>query len=103
MPQPRQHAAHAARQRAYRARQAQARRAEQVAKGLPAAPPLPTLPGHARWRALLAQARLYLETAQEEMQTYYDERSEAWQQSERAAALADQLDCLEQALAALPL
>ena len=103
MPQPRQHADHAARQRAYRARQAQARHAEHVAKGLPSAPPLPTLPSHARWQALIAHARLYLETAQEEMPAYYDERSEAWQQGDRAAALTDQLDCLEQALAALPL
>lgn len=86
MPQPRQHTDNAAKQRAYRARQADARRSEQQAKGLPPAPPLPTLPSHARWQALLAQARLYLETARDEMQAYYDDRSDTWQQGDRAAA-----------------
>jgi hypothetical protein len=32
------------------------------------------------------------------MQSYYDDRSEAWQQGERAATLQDQLDSLGQAL-----
>jgi hypothetical protein len=95
MPQQRRHQDHAAKQRAYRARQAQARREEQQAEGLPPAPPLPTLPGRARWRALLAQARLALETARDEMQAYYEDRSEAWQQGERAATLAEQLEQLE--------
>jgi len=101
MPQHRQHADNAAKQRAYRTRHAQARLSEQQAKGLPPAPPLPTLPSRARWQALLDQARLFLETARDEMQTYYDDRSETWQQSERAATLADHLDSLGQALDAL--
>jgi hypothetical protein len=94
MPQHRQHADAAAKQRAYRARQAQARRDERQAKGLPPAPPIPTLPSRARWHALLDQARCALEGARDEMQTYYDDRSEAWQQGERAATLQDQLDHL---------
>jgi len=98
MPQQRQHPDNAAKQRAYRARQAQARCAEQEVRGLPPAPSLPTLPSRARWQALLAQARLFLETARDEMQSYYDDRSEAWQQGERAATLQDQLDSLGQAL-----
>jgi hypothetical protein len=61
MPQHRQYSDAAAKQRAYRARQAQARRDELRAKGLPPAPPLPTVPSRARWQALLAHARLYLE------------------------------------------
>lgn len=95
MPQQRQYPDNAAKQRAYRVRQAQARRTEQQAKGLPPAPPLPTLPSRARWQALLVHARLALETARDEMQAYYDERSEAWQQGERAATLAEQIDQLE--------
>jgi hypothetical protein len=95
MPQQRQHPDNAARQRAYRARQAQARRDELHAKGLPPVPPLPTLPSRARWHALLVQARLSLETACDEMHAYYDDRSEAWQNSERATLLADHLDQLE--------
>ncbi len=95
MPQQRRYQDNAAKQRAYRARQAQGRREEQQVKGLPSAPPLPTLPSRARWQALLIQARLALETVRDEMQTYYEDRSEAWQQGERAATLAEQIDQLE--------
>jgi hypothetical protein len=102
MPQPRHHADNATKQRAYRARQVAARRSEQAAKGLPPAPPLPTLPSQARWRALLARARCALETARDEMQAYVDARSETWQEGERAAALLEQIENLEQALDALP-
>ncbi len=101
MSQLRQYSDAAAKQRAYRARQTQARRAEQEAKGLPPTPPLPTLPSRARWQALLDGARLFLETAHDEMQAYYEDRSEAWQQGERAAALQDQLNALAQTLDAL--
>jgi len=101
MPQPRHHADHAARQAAYRARQAQARQQEQAAKGLPPAPPLPTLPSRARWQALLAQAQGCLCTLCDEVRHYADARSEAWQESDRAALLAEQLDALTEALDAL--
>jgi hypothetical protein len=102
MPQPRHHADNAAKQRAYRVRQAEARRNEEQAKGLPPAPPLPTLPSQARWQALLARARCALETTRDEMQAYYDARSDTWQQGERAATLLEQIESLEQALDALP-
>lgn len=101
MPQPRHYPTNAAKQRAYRERQALARQAEQAAKGLPPRPSLPTLPSRARWQALLQHARLALETARDEMQAYHDGRSETWQQGERAAALHEQLDALEQILDAL--
>ncbi len=94
MPQQRRHQDNAAKQRAYRARQAQARCAEQQAKGLPPVAPLPTLPSRSRWQALLTQAQLALQTARDEMQAYYEDRSEAWQVGERAAALAEQIDQL---------
>jgi hypothetical protein len=64
----------------------------------PPSPPLPTLPSRARWQALLAQARLSLQTVRDEMQTYVDARSEAWQEGERAATLQDHLDGLGQVL-----
>ena len=101
MPQHRQHADHAARQRAYRARQAQARRDEQLAKGLPPAAPLPTMPSRLRWQALLAQARLALETLHTEAQAYYDDRSDAWKDGDRAALLTDHIEAIEQVLADL--
>jgi hypothetical protein len=101
MAPPRQHPDHAARQRAYRARQNAARREELHAKGVPVAPPLPTMPSRARWQALLTRARLALETARDEMQTYYDARSETWQEGDRAALLTDHLEALDQVLADL--
>ena len=101
MPHPRHYPDAAAKQRAYRERQALARRAELAAKGLPPLPPLPTLPSRARWQALLAQAQLALETARDEMQAYYDARSETWLQGERATTMQEQLDALEQVLDAL--
>jgi hypothetical protein len=101
MPQDRRYPDHAARQRAYRERQTQARHDELWAKGLPPLPPLPTVPGRARWQTLLAQAYQALSTAHDEMQCYYDDRSDAWQESDRAEALRDHLDALEQVLEAL--
>src|SRR5712691_1590495 len=101
MPQPRQHPDNAARQRAYRARQAQARCNELQAKGLPPSSPIATLPSRARWHALLDQARLWLAMAHDEMQTYFDDRSHAWQEGERAATLQDTLDQLAAVIDAL--
>jgi hypothetical protein len=98
MPQPRRYADDAAKQRAYRARQAQARQEELRAKGLPPSAPLPTMPSRARWDGLVEQARQALELARDEMQTYYDDRSAAWQASERAAACLEYLDQLQAVL-----
>jgi hypothetical protein len=98
MPQQRRYEDHAARQRAYRVRQARARCDEQQAQGLPPAPALPTMPSQARWQALISRARLAVETARDEMQAYYDDRSDAWQQSDRASMLAEQIDLLSTAL-----
>ena len=95
MPQQRQYPDHAARQRAYRARQEQARLTAQQAKGVPPAAPIPTLPSRARWQALITQARLALELARDEMQTYYNARSDAWREGERAATFEEHLDHLE--------
>jgi hypothetical protein len=102
MPQPRRYRDAAAKQRAYRQRQEAARRAERAAKGLPPGPASATLPSPARWRALLEQARLALQTVHEEMQTYAEERSDAWQQSERAQTLGESVEAVERALDELP-
>ena len=98
MPQQRLHPDNAEKQRAYRARQTDARRDELLAKGLPPAAPIPTLPSRARWLALQAQARTALEAACDEMRAYHDDRSDAWQQGDRAAALLEHLDALAQLL-----
>jgi hypothetical protein len=39
---------------------------------------------------------------QEEMQTYTEERSDAWQHSERAQTLSEALEAVERALDELP-
>ena len=83
MAQPRRYQTQAQRQAAYRARKAEARRQELAAKGLPPLPPIPSIPGLARWQAALKQASLLLDQVAEEMETYYDERSERWQHSDQ--------------------
>lgn len=95
MPTPRQHVDHAARQRAYRQRQLKAREAELGAKGLPPAPPISTMPSSQRWAGLLATARAALHTAEEEMSAYYEDRSEAWQESERGETMKEHIEALE--------
>jgi hypothetical protein len=101
MPQPKKHVSHAARQTAYRLRCQEARTEEQKQQGLPALPTLPTLPGTARWRSAVGSARLLLETTQAEMQAYFDERTEVWQEGERGQLFLDRLQALESTLSSL--
>lgn len=98
MPMPRRYDTNADRQKAYRQRTAQARAEERKQKGLPAAPPIPSMPGTVRWNALLEIARSSLQTALDEMQSYFDDRSETWHESERGEQFQERLDTIEQAL-----
>lgn len=95
MPTPRKHQTPADRQAAWRARQAEARERERTAKGLPATAPIPTMPSTARWSALCRLAMDSLVTARDEMDAYADERSEAWQESERADTFRERIEALE--------
>jgi|SRR5579872_3883844 len=101
MPQPAKYPNAAARQAAYRARREQAARDQAKQRGLPPLPALPTLPGTARWNAALTLASRLVEEVGEQMQTYFDERSEAWQESERAQDFITRLEAVEQAREAL--
>ena len=101
MPTPRRYANPAERQAAYRQRQVEARRKEQAAKGLPPLPAVASLPGYTRWQALLQQAGLLLGTIQEEMQEYYDGRSQSWQEGERGEAFLERLQAIQEAQAAV--
>jgi hypothetical protein len=83
MPQPKLHASAAARQAAYRKRCEQERRIERLSKGLPPLPAIPTMPGWARWNTALRLAQDLIERTQVEMEQYFDDRSETWQESER--------------------
>lgn len=96
MPTPRRHAHPAARQAAYRQRCAQARKNELEAKRMPPLPAIASLPGHARWQALIQHASLLLQTVQEEMQDYYDERTELWRASERGESFQGRLQALQE-------
>jgi hypothetical protein len=101
MPQPKKYASDAEKMKAYRARQAGARLEEREAKGLPAAPRISTMPGYRRWDATVIMARALLELTVTEMETYRDERSEAWQESDKAEYLQTRIDAIEEALTSL--
>lgn len=101
MPTPRRYATHAERQAAYRRRVAAAREQELQAKGLPPQPQVATMPGERRWATMTGQALVLLQTIQEEMQEYYEQRSEQWQESERGEAVGERLQALQEAIAAI--
>jgi hypothetical protein len=94
MPQQRKHKDHAARQAAYRARCADTRQQELQKRGLPHLPAIATLPGVPRWNAALQSVRQLLEQVCEEMQTYYEERSESWQESDRGESSAERQETI---------
>ncbi len=96
MPQPRKFATPALRQRAYRARK---RAALASYASNPAT--APARPGPARWKALLTHAELLLQTAQREMERYFEERSENWQESERGETFLERIENLEIACGAI--
>ena len=50
---------------------------------------------------MTANALELLSRVQDEMRTYADERSEAWQQTDNAEKLEEQMQALEQAIDAL--
>jgi hypothetical protein len=101
MPTPRKYASNAEKHRAYRERQKAARLQELQAKGLPPLPLIATMPGAARWTALQETARRALETMREEMQSYYDERSESWQESDKGEEMQRRIDALDSLLSEL--
>ncbi len=101
MPTPRKHSDNAERQRAYRGRQEAARRAALEAKNMPATSAIPTMPSTARWKVLRDQAQAILETMIEEMEAYRDDRSEEWQQSERAGEFQELIERTDEARAAV--
>ncbi len=96
MPQPRLYRSDADRQAAYRARCRQARQQQMEAKGLPPIPALPTVAGRARWKAALCQAEQLVGIVFQEMQDYYDERSQEWQESEKADQFLERHEQIDQ-------
>jgi len=95
MPQPKYHVSAAARQAAYRKRCDRARQVELASKGLPSLPAISTMPGWPRWNASVEAARELVERTVEEMQEYFDDRSEQWQESERAEEHQEKIDSIQ--------
>jgi hypothetical protein len=96
MPQPRKYANRAEQQAAYRKRRIVSDRELLAQKGLPALPAIPTMPGNARWNAMIAQAHRLLSEALVEMQDYHDDRSQEWQDSSKAEYLLAKLEHLQE-------
>lgn len=101
MPQHRLHDSHAARQAAYRRRQRLARQAELQAKGLPALPAIPTMPGTARWTRAVDHARDLLTGVADEMEDYYEDRSDEWKEDCKGDDHKDRLRTIRRVAASL--
>jgi hypothetical protein len=101
MPQPKIHASPAARQAAYRVRCEKERQAALAAKGLPMLPAIASRPGWSRWNASFAAAKELIASTLSEMQDYFDDRSESWQESERGDNHQERMASVDEVLEAL--
>lgn len=101
MPTPKKHVNAAARQAAYLKRKEDARRIELQKKGLPALPLIPNFPGEARWKKMLAEAGALLSAVVEEREAYFDDRSDEWQESDKADAFQERTDAVTDVLNAM--
>jgi hypothetical protein len=99
--QQRLYASNAQRQAAYRERCRLQREREAARRGLPPLPAVPAMPGTARWQAALRQVQALLDCVAEEMQDYHDQRSERWQDAERAQDLRQRIHAVQTAADAL--
>jgi hypothetical protein len=54
------------------------------------------MPGTRRWKAALTLAHRLVEEVCEQMQDYSDQRSEAWQESERAQEFVARLEAIQE-------
>ena len=96
MSAPRKYANNAERQAAYRARYASQVKIESGLRSLVAPPRIPPAMGHRRWNTMMVQACSMVETAIGEMEAYYEEKSEAWQDSERGERLSEKLESAQE-------
>ncbi len=101
MPQQRKHQSNSARQAAYRNRLELARKQELKERGLPALPPLASMPGTARWTGAIQRCVALLTLVHHEMQGYFDDRSESWQESDRGVEHEERMTAIEQLLSDL--
>jgi hypothetical protein len=91
----------ALRQQRFRERQQQVRRAEQAAKGLPPLPSIASMPGSVRWRAALQAAQALVGQVEAEMDAYYADRSESWQEGEAGTQFLQRQEAVAEVLSQL--
>ena len=94
MPRVRKYQTNGERQAAYRHRCAQVMDFEVAA-------PIPSALGRRRWKAILKAASVLLNCAASEMQDYFDQHSETWQDSQAGESLTEMLESMQEALASL--
>lgn len=93
MPTPKKYASAAQRQAAYRQRLA--------AQTQTKARAIPTMPGYRRWKVMRIQCLSILDALTGEMETYRDQRSEHWRDSERGEAFDEVVESIAEIVAAL--
>ena len=86
MPTPRKYGNNAERQAAYRARRASCTDKTQA----------PVTPGYRRWEGMIRDSRCLLDSVNHEMESYYEERSERWQESDRGERLTEMMESIEE-------
>ena len=96
MPQPRKYETPALRQAAYMRRVRVAQQALLSQRGLPTGPAIPSMPGTARWEAAIRQSKDLIEMICDEMQDYYEDRSETWQESEKGEDFTEKMEEIQE-------
>jgi len=95
MPTPKKYASAAQRQSAYRQRLAVGSQTQAKANAVP------SMPGYRRWKVMRSQCLSILDALIEEMETYRDQRSEHWRDSERGEAFDEVAESITEVAEAL--
>jgi hypothetical protein len=104
MPQIRRYPSGAERQRAYRQRHQQLPPESVIIPpgiipqqpSIPLAPAIGSMPAQARWGALIHQADSTLRIVHGEMESYFQDRSQSWQEDERGEVFQEKIQALEE-------
>ncbi len=96
MPQVRKYESRSQQQAANRQRRVLSEQVALPKKNSPALPAIPSMPGHARWKAMLLLAHELLSGADGDMQDYRDDRTEQWQESVRALEMLEKVERLNE-------
>jgi hypothetical protein len=97
VPQPRKYHSDAHRQAAYRLRRSKAGQTLLTTGHLALQPKVSQIPATRRWGQAVRQAQGLLELVEQEMQDYYGQRSESWQEAEKGEAFQERLDAVTEA------